>query len=99
MIHDLAYKFSPAIVSYIKSGEKSMHEFINAKGTGCAEPVILAKKALELYDEITIIVNARTALENLMAFGMHSGCIVTVTEEPGETYTIRMKKSEEQRQE
>jgi len=42
-----------------------MSELIDAKGLGCAEPVILAKRALELHDEITILVDEQTALDNL----------------------------------
>jgi TusA-related sulfurtransferase len=34
-----------------------MPELIDAKGLGCAEPVILAKRALKLHDEITIVVD------------------------------------------
>lgn len=69
-----------------------MSELIDAKGLGCAEPVILAKRALELHDEITILVDEQTALENLRVLGMHAGCLVNVTEEPGKTYSVHLKK-------
>ena len=70
-----------------------MSELIDAKGLGCAEPVILARKALELHDEITLIVDARAALENIKALGKYSGCAVDVTEEPGNIYSIHLKKT------
>ena len=69
-----------------------MYELINAKGLGCAQPVILARNALELYDEITIVVDERTALENLKLLGMHVGCLADVTGEPG-IYWIRLRKT------
>ncbi len=70
-----------------------MSELINAQGLGCAEPIILAKKALELYDEITIIVDARTALENLRALGNHLGCLIRVTTEIEYIYTVHFRKN------
>jgi TusA-related sulfurtransferase len=70
-----------------------MSELIDARGLGCAEPVILAKNALDLCDEVTLIVDARAALENIKALGKYSGCVVDVTEEPGNVYYIRLKKT------
>ena len=69
-----------------------MPELIDAKGLGCAGPVIMAKKALESHDEITLIVDARTALENIKALGKYAGCAVDVTEEPGGIYSVRLRK-------
>jgi TusA-related sulfurtransferase len=71
---------------------ESMTKLINAEGLGCAEPVILAKQALELYDEIIVIVNERTALENLRALGMHAGCVVNVVEILGGTCSVHFRK-------
>lgn len=77
-----------------------MSELIDAKGLGCAQPVILARNALELYDEITIVVDERTALENIKLLGMHVGCLgihieclVDVTGKPGDIYWIRLSKT------
>jgi len=69
-----------------------MPELIDARGLGCAEPVILAKKALESHDEIILIVDAHIALENIKALGLHMGCLVDVTGQPGETYSIRIRR-------
>ena len=69
-----------------------MPEIINAKGLGCGEPVILAKNALEIYNEITVIVDTRTALENIRALGVHTGCIVDIVGEPSDVYSIHLKK-------
>jgi hypothetical protein len=69
-----------------------MSELIDAKGLGCAEPVILAKRALELHDEITIVVDEQTALENLRVLGMHAGYLVKVAGEPANAYSVHLKK-------
>jgi hypothetical protein len=69
-----------------------MSELINTKGLGCAEPVVLARNELELYDEITIVLDGQTALENLKLWGIHAGCVVSVTREPGEVYSIHFRK-------
>jgi hypothetical protein len=77
-----------------------MSELINAKRLGCAQPVILARNALELYDEITIVTDERTAMENLKLLRMHVGysgmrikCLVDVTGEHGDVYWIRLRKT------
>lgn len=74
-------------------GKENMSELIDAKGLGCTLPVILARNALELYDEITIVVDERTAQENLKLLAMHVGylamhveCLVDVTGESGNIY-------------
>jgi TusA-related sulfurtransferase len=69
-----------------------MSELIDAKGLGCAEPVILAKKALESCNEITIVVNESAAMENLRALGTHLGCSVEVTTEAGCIHTVYFRK-------
>jgi TusA-related sulfurtransferase len=71
-----------------------MSELIDAKGLGCAEPVILAKNALDLCDEVTIVVDGQMALENLKLLGAHTGCAVDVTGEPGDVFSIRLSKTE-----
>jgi len=69
-----------------------MSELIDAKGLGCAEPVILAKKALESRDEITVVVSEPTAMENLRALGVHLGCLVEAAKEAEGIYTVRFMK-------
>jgi hypothetical protein len=82
-----------------RNGREDMSALINAKGLGCAQPVVLAKNALELYDEVTIVVDERMVLENLKLLGMHIGslgmhvrCLTDVTGEPGDIYWIHLKK-------
>ena len=76
-----------------------MSELINAKGLGCARPVVLARNALELHDEITIVVDERTALDNLTLLGMQAGCLglhvrylVDVTGKHEDIYWIHLRK-------
>lgn len=69
-----------------------MSELINAKGLGCAEPVILAKKALDSLDEITIVINEATAMENLRTLGTYLGCSVKVTTEANCIHTVYFRK-------
>ena len=69
-----------------------MSQLIDARGLGCAEPVILAKKGLDLHDEITIIVDQPTALENIKALGAHTGCRVDITGEDEGICSIRLSK-------
>jgi hypothetical protein len=76
-----------------------MSQLIDAKGLGPAQPVVLARDALDVYDEITIVVDERRALENLELLGMHQGyldtrvaCLVDVTGGPGDIYWVRLRK-------
>ena len=59
-----------------------MSQLIDARGLGCAEPVILAKKGLDLHDEITIIVDQpRQPLKTSRPWDTHTGCSVDITGE------------------
>ena len=71
-----------------------MSEIVNAKGLACPEPVILTKKALTTYQEVTVIVDNLTALENVKRFGTASGCSVEVDEESTGVFRIHLKKQD-----
>jgi selenium metabolism protein YedF len=71
-----------------------MSELIDAKGLACPEPVILTKKALTAHDDVTVLVDNTTALENVKRFGVASACAVDVAEEAGGIYRIRLVKRE-----
>lgn len=68
-----------------------MSEIIDAKGLACPQPVVLAKKALEKYGDITVIVDNTTALENVKRMGSNSGCDVSVEDTGDGTCKIHMK--------
>ncbi len=69
-----------------------MSELINAKGLACPQPVILTKKALETCDEITVLVDNGTAVENVNRFGTSSGCRVTVFNETDGTFRLELSR-------
>ena len=70
-----------------------MPEFIDAKGLGCAQPVLLARAALELHDEVTIDVDARNPVESITALATYSGYMMDISEKPGNVYSIRLVKA------
>jgi selenium metabolism protein YedF len=66
---------------------------VDARGLSCPEPVILAKKAIEQHEEVEVIVDNKTALENIKRLAVDQGCIFEEKEENG-TYHIYLKRRE-----
>jgi selenium metabolism protein YedF len=71
-----------------------MPEIIDAKGLACPQPVILTKKALDVCDEVTILVDNNAARDNIKRMAVKSGCTVDVKEEPGPVFRIYIKKQQ-----
>jgi selenium metabolism protein YedF len=69
-----------------------MSEFIDAKGLACPEPVIRTKKALQTYNEVTILVDNAAAFENVTRLASSLGCTFDAVEEPGGTFRIHIQK-------
>jgi len=69
-----------------------MSELVDAKGLACPEPVVLTKKALDSCDDVTVLVDNATALENVKRLALSSGCAVDATEQPGGVFRIHLKK-------
>lgn len=69
-----------------------MSELVNAKGLACPEPVILAKKALDAHDEVTVLVDNEVSLENVQRLASSSGCAVETIAEPGGVFRLEIKK-------
>jgi selenium metabolism protein YedF len=69
-----------------------MSETINAKGLACPEPVLATKKALESHNDVVVLVDNATAMENIKRFGSSAGCSVEVINEPGGVFKIHLKK-------
>jgi selenium metabolism protein YedF len=69
-----------------------MSELINAKGLACPEPVILTKKALETNNDVVVLVDNTTAMENIKRFASNSGCSVVIADEPEGIFKIYLKK-------
>ena len=57
-------------------------EIVDARGLGCPQPVILAKRALEREASVLVIVDNAIARENVRRLGVSSGCDVQ-TADPG----------------
>jgi hypothetical protein len=92
------YRRKPPLLNPEERGD--MSQLINAKGLGSALPVILARDALELYDEITMVADGREVVENLQLLGLHAGYsglrvayLTDVTGEPGDVCWIRLRKT------
>jgi len=67
-------------------------EIVDARGLGCPQPVILAKRALEREASVLVIVDNAIARENVRRLGVSSGCDVQ-TADPGDgTFRIRLTK-------
>lgn len=69
-----------------------MSDYIDAKGLSCAEPVLLARRSLELYDETRIVVDTRESLENIRALAIHTGSAMEIAEEAEGIYSITLKR-------
>lgn len=65
---------------------------VDARGCACPEPVIKTKKAIaQEHDEVIVLVDNKTALENVKRFAGKSKHQVTV-EEVEDYYQLTLKK-------
>jgi selenium metabolism protein YedF len=69
-------------------------ELIDAQGLACPEPVIRTKKALDVCDDVIVLVDNETALENVKRLASSSGCVVEVKEDPGGIFRMHLKKQQ-----
>jgi selenium metabolism protein YedF len=67
-----------------------MKILIDARGLDCPHPVILAKKGLEENKNIVVIVDNKTALENVRRFGAKLGCSVEIEVVGGNEFHIHL---------
>ncbi|MBM4272027.1 MAG: sulfurtransferase-like selenium metabolism protein YedF [Deltaproteobacteria bacterium] len=70
-----------------------MREIIDARGLACPQPVILAKRALEMHKRIVVMVDNAVAMENVRRLGAKSGCEVTIDKKDDGTYHIHMSRT------
>ncbi len=68
-------------------------ERVDARGLGCPQPVILAKKAIEQHDRIVVLVDNLTAVENVKRMGTKNGCAVQVESKPDGTFALSLSKA------
>jgi len=67
-----------------------MKTTVDARGLACPEPVLRAKKAIAANDEVTVIVDNETAVENIRRLAAKSGCRFSVTEKEGSVREIAL---------
>ena len=60
-----------------------MPETIDARGLACPQPVIMAKKAIEENEQITVLVDNDMAVENIRRLALKMACGFSVTEKEG----------------
>ncbi|MGI6733265.1 MAG: sulfurtransferase-like selenium metabolism protein YedF [Anaerovoracaceae bacterium] len=72
-----------------------MEKKIDARGKACPIPVIMAKKEADGGGtDFTVLVDNRTAVENLTRFGKSGGFDIAVLESGADDYSVRFIKSE-----
>lgn len=63
-------------------------KIVNATGLACPQPVILAKQAIESNEQVRVIVDNDTALENVKRLGTKLGCEVKTEKKNDGNYEI-----------
>jgi selenium metabolism protein YedF len=67
-------------------------KIVNARGLACPQPVVLAKQSLESNEQVRVIVDNDTALENVKRLGTKLGCDVKVEKKNDGSYEINLKR-------
>lgn len=70
-----------------------MKKTLDARGLNCPQPVILTKKALEENASIVVIVDNKTALENVRRLGAKLGCSVEIENTGENEFHIHLTRS------
>jgi selenium metabolism protein YedF len=65
-------------------------KIVNAKGLTCPQPVVLAKQAIESNEQVLVIVDNDTALENVIRLGTKLGCTVIIEKKSDGTNEINL---------
>ena len=65
-------------------------KIVDARGLACPQPVVLAKQAIESHEQVKVIVDNDTALENVKRLGTKLGCDVKVEKKKDGTYEINL---------
>ncbi len=65
-------------------------KIVNAAGLACPQPVVLAKQAIETGEQVKVIVDNETALENVKRLGTKLGCDVQSTSKEGGLFEIML---------
>jgi len=65
-------------------------KIVNATGLACPQPVVLAKQAIETSEQVKVIVDNETALENVNRLGTKLGCEVKSESKEGGLFEIML---------
>jgi len=65
-------------------------KIVNARGLACPQPVVLAKQAIEAHEQVMVIVDNDTAMENVQRLGTKLGCDVKTEKKGDGTYEIHL---------
>jgi selenium metabolism protein YedF len=65
-------------------------KIVNARGLACPQPVVLAKQAIESHEQVRVIVDNDTALENVKRLGTKLGCDVETEKKKDGSYEINL---------
>ena len=57
-----------------------MKTTVDARGLACPQPVLLAKEAIEKHEEVAVLVDNETAVENIRRLALKTGCGYAVAE-------------------
>jgi selenium metabolism protein YedF len=68
----------------------SKTKIVDARGLACPQPVVLAKQAVETHEQVKVIVDNDTALENVKRLGTKLGCDVKVEKIKDGAYEINL---------
>lgn len=61
---------------------------VDARNLSCPQPVILARKAIEDHDQVTVIVDNDTALENVKRMATKLGCSIKTAKKKDGTWEL-----------
>jgi len=71
-----------------------MAKTIDARGLSCPQPVLLAKKAIAENEEMTVLVDNDTAVENIRRLAAKMACGFSVVEKEGRVWEIALARTE-----
>src|SRR5208283_2817597 len=71
-------------------------KIVDARGLSCPQPVVLAKQAFESNEQVIVIVDNETALENVNRLGSKLGCEVKIEAKSGKIIEIHLMRNADQ---
>ncbi len=67
-------------------------KIVNATGLACPQPVVLTKQAIEQHEQVKVIVDNETALENVKRLGTKMGCNIESQAKAGGVFEIMLSR-------